>query len=77
MVTVADIQALTQCISKYITRECDGIPQGFEMTYAGLTAFVDYRGEQTDERVIVADVWDARGAQHPDIADVVQLGLST
>ena len=71
--TTADIRTLARGIAEYITYECDGVAQGFEIEYNGLTAFVDYRGEQNTDTAVIADVWNAYGHECPDIADALQL----
>lgn len=60
----------------YITFNCDEISEGFEITYKGHTAFVDYRNDNGDETVAVPDVWDGDGNEYPDIADALQLLLN-
>ncbi len=60
----------------YITFNCDGVSEGFEIIYNGYVAFVDYQNDNGAETVTVPDVWDGNGNEYPDIADALQLLLN-
>ena len=60
----------------YITFNCDGVSEGFEIIHKDYMAFVDYRNDNGAETVTVPNVWDGNGDEHPDIADALQLLLN-
>lgn len=78
--TRSDIRTMARKAADYITFNCDGVSEGFEITHKGYTVFVDYEAKEcSDERqdlVLVPAVWDAEGKEHPDISEALQLMLN-
>ena len=68
-----NIKALAALIREYVTTNCDGVDEGFEISHAGYLAFVEYRTGPGGGSVTVADVWDKAGNECPDIAEALQL----
>lgn len=60
----------------YITFNCDGVSEGFEIIHNGYMVFIDYRNDGRTEAVRVADVWDPAGNEYPEIAEVLQTMLN-
>ena len=78
--TPSDIRTMARKAADYITFNCDGVSEGFEITHKGYTIFVDYSARLcNDERqdlVLVPAVWDAEGKEYPDISEALQLMLN-
>lgn len=74
--TRSDIRTMARKAADYITFNCDGVSEGFEITYKGYMVFVEYRNDGQTEAVRVADVWDRTGNEYPEIADVLQTMLN-
>lgn len=74
--TPSDIRTMARKAADYITFNCEGVSEGFEITYKGYMVFVDYRNDGRTEAVRVADVWDRAGNEYPEIADVLQTMLN-
>ena len=68
-----NIEALAALIREYVTTNCDGVDEGFEISHAGYMAFVEYRTGPGGGSVTVADVWNKAGNECPDIAEALQL----
>lgn len=74
--TRSDIRTMARKAADYITFNCDGVSEGFEITHKGYMLFVDYRNDGQTETVTVPDVWDQVGNEYPEIADVLQIMLN-
>ena len=78
--TQSDIRTMARKAADYITFNCNGISEGFEITYKGYIAFIDYEAKEcSDERqesATVPAVWDAEGKEHPDISEALQVMLN-
>ena len=74
--TRSDLRTMARKAADYITFNCEGVSEGFEITYKGYMVFVDYRNDSRTEAVRVADVWDRAGSEYPEIADVLQTMLN-
>ncbi|WP_288632852.1 hypothetical protein [uncultured Parabacteroides sp.] len=64
----------------YITFNCDGVSEGFEITLKGYTVFVDYTARLCNDELAefteVPAVWDRAGRECPEIAEALQLMLN-
>lgn len=74
--TRSDIRTMARKAADYITFNCDGVSEGFEIIHNGYMAFIDYRNDGQTEAVTVADVWDRSGTECPEIAEVLQTMLN-
>ena len=69
--TRSDIRTMARKAADYITFNCDGVSEGFEITHKGYTIFVDYSA-----RLCNPAVWDRAGRECPEIAEALQLMLN-
>jgi len=74
--TRSDIRTMARKAADYITFNCDGVSEGFEIIHNGYMVFIDYRNDGQTEAVTVADVWDSAGNECPEIAKVLQTMLN-
>ena len=78
--TRSDIRTMARKAADYITFNCDGVSEGFEITHKGYTVFVDYSArlcnDELSEFTEVPAVWDQSGRECPEIADALQLMLN-
>ena len=78
--TRSDIRTMARKAADYITFNCDGVSEGFEITHKGYTIFVDYSArlcnDEMSEFTEVPAVWDQSGRECPEIADALQLMLN-
>lgn len=78
--TRSDIRTMARKAADYITFNCDGISEGFEITHKGYTVFVDYSArlcnDEMSEFAEVPAVWDRAGRECPEIAEALQLMLN-
>lgn len=78
--TRSDIRTMARKAADYITFNCDGVSEGFEITYKGYTVFVDYSArlcnDEMNEFAEVTAVWDRAGRECPEIAEALQLMLN-
>lgn len=74
--TRSDIRTMARKAADYITFNCDGVSEGFEIIHNGYMVFIDYRNDGRPEAVRVADVWDQAGNEYPEIAEVLQTMLN-
>ncbi|WP_462352945.1 hypothetical protein [Alistipes timonensis] len=78
--TRSDIRKMARKAADYITFNCDGVNEGFEITHKGHTVFVDYSArlcsDEMQESVRVPAAWDAEGKEYPDISEALQLMLN-
>ena len=74
--TRSDIRTMARKAADYITFNCDGVSEGFEIIHNGYMVFIDYRNDDRTEAVRVADVWDRSGNECPEIAEVLQMMLN-
>ena len=63
--TRSDIRTMARKAADYITFNCDGVSEGFEITHKGYTIFVDYSArlcnDEMSEFTEVPAVWDRAG----------------
>ena len=78
--TRSDIRTMARKAADYITFNCDGVSEGFEITHKGYTVFVDYSArlcnDEMSEFTEVPAVWDRAGRECPEIAEALQLMLN-
>lgn len=74
--TRSEIRVMARKAADYITFNCDGVSEGFEINHNGYMVFVDYRNDGRTESVLVADVWDQSGNEYPEIAELLQTMLN-
>ena len=78
--TRSDIRTMARKAADYITFNCDGVSEGFEITHKGYTIFVDYSArlcnDEMSEFTEVPAVWDQAGRECPEIAEALQLMLN-
>ena len=78
--TLSDIRTMARKAADYITFNCDGVSEGFEITHKGYTVFVDYSArlcnDEMSEFTEVPAVWDRAGRECPEIAEALQLMLN-
>lgn len=74
--TRSDIRTMARKAADYITFNCDGVSEGFEIIHNGYMVFIDYRNDGRAESVAVADVWDQTGNEYPEIAELLQTMLN-
>ena len=75
-----DIRTMARKAADYITFNCDGVSEGFEITHKGYTVFVDYTARLCNDELAefaeVPAVWDQAGRECPEIAEALQLMLN-
>ena len=71
--TRSDIRTMARKAADYITFNCDGVSEGFEIIHGGYVAFIDYRADTDGDSITVVDVWNQNGNECPDIAEALQL----
>lgn len=63
--TRSDIRTMARKAADYITFNCDGVSEGFEITHKGYTIFVDYSArlcnDEMSEFTEVPAVWGPGG----------------
>lgn len=74
--TRSDIRTMARKAADYITFNCDGVSEGFEIIHNGYMVFIDYQNNGLTEAVTVADVWDSAGNECPEIAELLQTMLN-
>ena len=78
--TRSDIRTMARKAADYLTFNCDGVSEGFEIIHKGYTVFVDYSArlcnDEMSEFTEVPAVWDQAGRECPDIAEALQLMLN-
>ena len=78
--TRSDIRTMARKAADYITFNCDGVSEGFEITHKGYTIYVDYSArlcnDEMSEFTEVPAVWDRAGRECPEIAEALQLMLN-
>ena len=78
--TRSDIRTMARKAADYITFNCDGVSEGFEITLKGYTVFVDYTARLCNDELAefaeVPAVWDQAGRECPEIAEALQLMLN-
>lgn len=74
--TPSDLRTIARKAADYITFNCDGVSEGFEIIHNGYMVFIDYRNDGHTEAVAVVDVWDQFGIEYSDIAEALQMMLN-
>ena len=72
-VIAADVNTLAGLIREYVSANCNGVSEGFEIIHGGYVAFIDYRADTDGDSITVVDVWNQNGNECPDIAEALQL----
>ena len=62
-VIAADVNTLAGLIREYVSANCNGVSEGFEIIH----------GDTDGDSITVVDVWNQNGNECPDIAEALQL----